>query len=349
MTIETKVCSPIGESNFKKYKTCFDADAIRVLVELYNKKYPQNPISTIAKANQQLKKLRNNVRSITNIKTKRAAELDLAVSEHLSAISSPSIAKSFRPQKPATWKNKPREWLTNFDIDAVMAQYNSMSEFKYRFLGVFPVDFAESLNGEGSACYIPEMCSLQLKKDIINNRKKYAGFIINLDKHDEPGSHWTSIFAVLDPTLPSYGAYYYDSVGRKWPPEIERYLNRWKSQMETINSKKKFNLEWSTQSHQHANTECGMFSMMFQILWIERLLYDEKRKQNKAEADEKEAKMLVESGNLAKEVEELLIDKKPTSFKMIVSMPLKDLNAFYLRDVLYRGGKNLQHTHSLDN
>lgn len=35
-----------------------------------------------------------------------------------------------------------------------------------------------------------------------------------------------------------------------------------------------------------------------------------------------------------------MMDKRPTSLDMIVGMPLKDMNAFYLRDVLYRGGKN---------
>jgi len=81
-----------------------------------------------------------------------------------------------------------------------------------------------------------------------------------------------------------------------------------------------------------------MFSIMFKILWKERLLYDEKRRQNKAQEDEREAKMLVKTGQLTKAAERILMDKRPTSLDMIVGMPLKDLNAFYLRDVLYRGG-----------
>ena len=51
--------------------------------------------------------------------------------------------------------------------------------------------------------------------------KKYFGFVTNLCKFDEPGTHWTSSFFILDPELDSYGAYYYDSVGRKIPPLLK--------------------------------------------------------------------------------------------------------------------------------
>jgi hypothetical protein len=70
-------------------------------------------------------------------------------------------------------------------------------------------------------------------------------------------------------------------------------------------------------------------------------LYDEKRRQNKAQEDEREAKELVKTGQLTKAAQRLLMDKRPMSFDMIVGMPLKDLNAFYLRDVLYRGGGSI--------
>ena len=337
---DTQVCSPIGEENFKRYKTCFDPVAIGQLVKMYNQKYPSGPIDATLTPKQQLSALRKNVQKLSGSKNKRAAELDLAITEHLGATGTPNIAKNFRPSKPASWKAKPREWLTNFDIDAVMAQYNSKPEFKYRFLGVFPVDFAEPLDSLGGGCYIPQMCALRLA-ELVKSGVKYAGFIINLDRHDQPGSHWTSVFAVLDPKLPSYGAYYYDSIGRQWPPEIERYLNKWKAEMTALNNNKKnpiFKLDWSKASHQSANTECGMFSMMFQILWIERLLYDEKRRENKAQEDEREVKMLVKTGQLTKAAQQILMDKRPTSFEMIVGMPLRDMNAFYLRDVLFRGG-----------
>ena len=340
----TQVCSPLGEANFKKYKTCFDSSTITHLVKIHNGKYPGEAIDTSSLPRKQLQDLRKSVKKHSGTSAKRAAELDLAISEHLGASALPDVAKNFRPRKPGSWKSKPREWLTNFDIDAVMAQYNSMPEFKYRFLGVFPVDFAEPLASLGGGCYIPQMCELRLA-DMVAAGVKYTGFIINLDKHDQPGSHWTSIFAVLDPKLPSYGAYYYDSIGRQWPPEIERYLKRWKVEMDSIknskgkSSSKPFKLEWSHEAHQSANTECGMFSMLFQIMWIERLLYDEKRRQNKAQDDEREAKVLAKNGKLTDAAKRLLLDKRPTSFDMIVEMPLKDMNAFYLRDVLYRGGK----------
>lgn len=334
------VCSPTGEENYRKLKSCLGEDAIRHLVTLWNDRYPANAIASDLSPKRSLTELRKRFISHTASKKATNADTDVAIAKHLDS-TSPVVAKNFRPSKPSTWKETPREWLTNFDIDAVMAQYNMMPEFKYRFLGVFPVDFAEPLPELGGQCYTPEMCALRLS-DIVKTGTKYTGFIINLDKHNESGSHWTSIFAVLDPELPSYGAYYYDSIGRSWPTEIERYLKTWQTQMKKLYPKTPFELQWSRAQHQHANTECGMFSMIFQILWIERLRFDERRRLNKAKDDEKEAKLLAKERDIPKATKRLLQDKAPVTFDMIVGLPLKDMNVYSMRNVLYKnqaGGK----------
>ena len=327
-----QVCSPVGEENFRKLKSCLGEDAIAQLVKLWNEKHANDVISSGLTPKKQLTELRKRFGK----RGKSKGTVDIALSEHLGASSSQVVAKNFRPQKPTTWNDKPKEWLTNFDIDVVMAQYNLMPEFKYRFLGVLPVDFAEPLSELGGKCYTPGMCELQLSH-LVKTGVKYTGFIINLDKHNEPGSHWTSIFAVLDPSLPSYGAYYYDSVGREWPPEIERYLQTWAEQMKKMFPKNVFKLEWSHAGHQHANTECGMFSMLFQILWIERLKYDERRRNKKAKQDELEADEIAKRKSMPLAAKRILQDKAPVTFDMIVGLPLKDVNVFSMRDVLYRG------------
>lgn len=328
------VCSPSGEANYKKYKSCFSPEAIGELVRMWNAKHPsaQIPIGGNAQMLRELRKRMRKELAAANKSVSQGVETDLAAVEHLNASHTPSVAQSLRPSKPREWKSKPHEWLDNFNIDAVMSQYNLMKEFEYKFLGVFPVDFAEPMGPSGE-CYTPQMCALNLRDDLLAKGFKYTGFVINLDRHDEPGSHWTSIFAVLDPALPSYGAYYYDSIGRRWPPEIERYLSTWKRQMDALHPKQKFRLDWSRVSHQRANTECGMFSMLFQILWIERLKFDTKR----TKQEERAAKKLIKSGKLPEGAKRILEDKSPASFEMITSMPIKDVNAFYLRDTLFRG------------
>ena len=48
-----------------------------------------------------------------------------------------------RPEMPAQWYKNPIEWLSNYDIDDVMVQYNNEKKYCYSFLGVFPIDFSE--------------------------------------------------------------------------------------------------------------------------------------------------------------------------------------------------------------
>jgi hypothetical protein len=335
MDKDKQLCSPAGEDNYDKYKSCLSPDALKHLVHLWNGKHKTSKIpSGIVDPAKQLSELRKRAREQFKDEKK---PVDIAIADHLDATASQVVAKNFRPNKPASWKSKPKEWLTNFDIDVVMAQYNSLTEFKYRFLGVFPVDFAEPLAELGGKCYIPEMCALRLT-ELIDSGKQFTGFIINLDKHNESGSHWTSIFAVLDPKLPSYGAYYYDSIGRQWPPEIERYLLTWQTQMKAVYPAKDFKLDWSRAAHQHANTECGMFSMMFQILWIERLRFDDKRANKKAKKEELELSKLIKSRkDMSPASKRLLMDKKQVTFDMIVNLPLKDMNVHTMRNVLYKG------------
>ena len=39
---------------------------------------------------------------------------------------------TFRPEHPEEWNKQPKTWLTNFDIDAVMSQYEDIyPDFKF--------------------------------------------------------------------------------------------------------------------------------------------------------------------------------------------------------------------------
>ena len=105
-------------------------------------------------------------------------------------------------------------------------------------------------------------------KDIINSNKKYFGFITNLCKNDEPGTHWTSSFFILDPSNDNYGAYYYDSVKRPIPKLLKPVFIDIQKQMNAIYPLKKFNIFVNNVAHQKSNTECGVFSIVFQTRWL---------------------------------------------------------------------------------
>jgi len=175
--------------------------------------------------------------------------------------------KELVPERPQNWYNNPKTWLSNYDIQNVMIQYHNCKKYKYNFLGVFPIDF--SMIDSNGICMYSKFCTIDIKK--LSKKYSFIGFITNLDKHDEPGSHWTSTFIVIDPKLPTYGAYYYDSTGyRGIPAYLENFMNSIEIQCKTIYPEKEFKININKKQHQYKNTECGVFSIIFQIRWLNK-------------------------------------------------------------------------------
>jgi hypothetical protein len=170
-----------------------------------------------------------------------------------------------KPSQPIEWINNKTEWLSNFDIEKVMIQYEKDKTFNYKFHGVFTIDFG--LKNKDGTCKYYDNCEINMK-DIITSGKKYFGFITNLCKNDEPGTHWTSSFFILDPEYDNYGAYYYDSVKRPIPRLLKPVFDDIQKQMNKIYPNKKFNINVNNIPHQKSNTECGVFSIAFQTRWL---------------------------------------------------------------------------------
>jgi hypothetical protein len=173
--------------------------------------------------------------------------------------------KELRPSQPIEWINNKTEWLSNFDIEKVLLQYQYDKSLLYKFHGVFTIDFGIKTNS--GRCKYSNDCNIDMKS-IINSNKKFFGFITNLCRYNEPGTHWTSSFFVLDPNIKSYGAYYYDSVKRPIPKLLLPVFNDIKKQMETLYPFKPFKINVSNIAHQKSNTECGIFSITFQTRWL---------------------------------------------------------------------------------
>ena len=178
-------------------------------------------------------------------------------------------AEELRPEMPIEWYANAREWLSNYDIEDVMKQYDKERDYKYAFLGVYPIDFAEE--DKFGRCLYSQICSLDVNK-YINKKVKYLGLITNLDKHNQGGSHWTSTFIIIDPRNKCYGAHYYDSNAIGIPVYVKKFINNIKAKLLTIYPKSKFKITHNTTRHQRKNTECGMFSMTHQIRWLNSLL-----------------------------------------------------------------------------
>lgn len=168
------------------------------------------------------------------------------------------LNNTFRPIGPANKGNN--KWLSNFDINAVMKQYENLYK-DFLFLGSFPVDFYE-------IGYIKFKHDIQYntslnKKNIIDLDKLYnttykLGIIINLDKHNQSGSHWVSLFI----NLKTRNIFYSDSGSNKPPNYINNFI---KSISIYLKSKeqKKINYKINKKKIQFGNSECGLFSINF--------------------------------------------------------------------------------------
>jgi len=177
--------------------------------------------------------------------------------------------EELRPEMPAEWYANAKEWLSNYDIEDVMKQYDTSPKYKYAFLGVYPIDFSEE--DKFGRCLYSQICSLDVKK-YIRKKIKYMGLITNLDKHNQSGSHWTSTFIIIDPANKCYGAHYYDSNAIAIPAYVKKFIMNIKESLGVIYPKSDFKITFNTMRHQQKNTECGMFSMTHQIRWLNSLL-----------------------------------------------------------------------------
>jgi hypothetical protein len=180
--------------------------------------------------------------------------------------------RDLRPAQPDDWIANKHEWLSNFDIENVLNQFDNKKDLCYKFHGVFTIDFGMK-HENTNTCKYDSHCHIDMK-EIIKSGKKYFGFVTNLCKHDEPGTHWTSSFFVLDPSLKSYGGYYYDSVKRPIPELLKPVFINIQKQMKAIYPNKKFKININNVKHQNSNTECGVFSIAFQRRWLVLLYKD---------------------------------------------------------------------------
>jgi hypothetical protein len=264
-------CSPSGEKNFEKDNTCFSQTALERLVKNWNDTHPTNKISKKkdgAKLSKKdlWKELNKRMSSQCNGSGKEFCWVDKLGA----AKKDPLVTKELRPVKPNEWYKKPYAWLSNYDIEAVMEQYQDDDSFKYQFLGVYPIDF-EAKDAFGN-CLFTEICHINIA-NLYKKGIRYIGLITNLDKHDQSGSHWTSLFACIDPSKSCFGAYYYDSVSRQPPPEIANFMEKIKKQSLTLvkGTTREFRIDYNENKHQYGNSECGVFSMAYQIRWLDKL------------------------------------------------------------------------------
>jgi hypothetical protein len=167
----------------------------------------------------------------------------------------------FTPFAPKKWKENSNEWLSNFDIRAVLKQYE-VAYPDFKSFEPTPIDYDTIVYKE--QCVSNELCNFSLKYYLEHNIQK-IGVVFNLDTHDKPGSHWVSMYIEVFHNKRGIICFF-DSTGVKIPRRLKKLKD------EIIKQGRQLNIEFdfydTSVEHQMQNTECGMYSLFFIITMI---------------------------------------------------------------------------------
>jgi len=151
---------------------------------------------------------------------------------------------TFRPKGPQGQFT----WLNTLNINHVFDQYMAKHN-DFKFFGAVPIDF-DDLD-------YYELRGLDFSK-LVDEGKTKIGVVFNLDKHNQPGSHWVGLYADLDAGT----VYFSDSYGIKPDKRIANFMRRIAKFIEG-DTEKKAVVEYNNVRHQFGNSECGVYSISF--------------------------------------------------------------------------------------
>jgi hypothetical protein len=272
-------CSPSVKKNVINSSTCFTSDVLIKIKEAYNINHPQSKIKNTnsRKIWWELKKRLDCKKEDCWLEQINDSNLKTSIRRHI-----------FAPKHPPEWNSNPDEWLSNYDIEDVAKQYE-LSNPEFKMIGPTSIDFDTKLPENGGTCVLEDLCNFNLV-NFIKTKKTKIGIVFNLDRHDQSGSHWVSLFIDINAKY----IIYFDSADNDIPPEIWKknltgkiipLVNRIINQGNEIGIKLKF-YNNSGNQHQQSNTECGMYSLFFIITMLTgETVFTKGKLSNKARRD----------------------------------------------------------------
>jgi hypothetical protein len=171
----------------------------------------------------------------------------------------------FAPYQPKEWKKNRSAWLSNFDILDVLRQYEK-SHKNFKIIGPTPIDFNSRPDDMNGQCVWEDLCGFSLTRFMKRyTGKTKIGIVFNLDRHDQGGSHWVSMFVDLEDKF----VFYFDSAGDKIKPEISSLANSIIKQASELQPPNvlEFHQNYPVE-HQMGNNECGMYSLFFIVTML---------------------------------------------------------------------------------
>ena len=226
-------CSP----NTSDKISCFDNESLYNIANRFNKQYPGHQIEIPKKIDDTN---REDFWRQLNVKINKATGCSTEKCWLKKDFVDPKYEENFKPKYPEEWLNNKNAWLSTYDINNVLKQYEKNSNYKY--IGAIPIDFDKKL--AIGMCVVNEMCNLNLKNLYLSGIR-YIGAVFNLDAHDQPGSHWVSLFI----NLTNGGIYYFDSYGSVPPKEVIVLMERVRSMGNELLKQNIIALDFFTDEH----------------------------------------------------------------------------------------------------
>ena len=256
-------CSPAIEKNKINNESCFTPEILKTIIQKYNTNHPDDKINEP-----------DPKEAWKILKTRLSCKKEECWLNQLDDEGMKEQIKKyiFAPKHPDDWNDNPDEWLSNFDIFDVASQYE-ISYPNFKIIGPTTIDFDTKLPEQGGQCVLDDLCNFSLER-FIKAKKNKIGIVFNLDKHNQSGSHWVSLFIDIENKF----IFFFDSADNGIPPEIWQKKNKSKH-LPFVNRIIKQGLELKYPihftfynnngiTHQNGNTECGMYSLFFIITML---------------------------------------------------------------------------------
>lgn len=264
-TFNKNHCSP---KKSKNTLSCIDHDILLKIAHIFNKFYNAN--IDLNDKKKLYKQISEKISSMSECKSENCWITLNEIIRHLTPDELKRFNNSFRPKMPRSWLKNKNEWASTSDIENVLKQYEEhYNDFKC--YGALPMDFDLKY---GNSCVSGDLCNIDLKQHM-NNGKNKIGTVFNLDDHDEPGSHWVSMYIELVPCCRNKPSmYYFDSLADPPTKEVKNLVDNLSEQYKSITGGD-IDFLFNDIKHQQKNTECGIYSIHFITSMLEGKSFDD--------------------------------------------------------------------------
>lgn len=256
--ITKKVCAPKRQNDSI---SCFSKQELLELIVLFNNKIGNNKVSNRIFPNKTKdeiqQKSRKQLYKALETKFTSKCKNERCLVENI--VKGDKFNHALKPKYPKEWFKDENTWLNTYDIENVLNQYQDKYK-DFLFLGAVPIDFDSTYYN--NKCIVNDICKLSIKNMKQNGYTK-LGIVFNLDKHDQPGSHWVALYCDFKIGTLNF----FDSYGMEAPKEVITLMQRLQKQNEKLGIST--TIQNNHTEHQRKNSECGMYCIYFIVMRLE--------------------------------------------------------------------------------